>query len=68
MRALAGHTKDVRAVAFAADGRLISAGNDRKVLVRDPVVGEVLHTIRAKRVAYALAVSAENDSDHTEPR
>jgi WD40 repeat protein len=58
MRILSGHTKDVRAVAFAPDGRLISAGNDRKVLVWDAVAGAVLHTIRAKAVVYALAVSA----------
>ena len=29
MRILKGHTRDVRAVAFAPDGRLVSGGGDR---------------------------------------
>jgi WD40 repeat protein len=60
MRTLSGHTKDVRAVAFASDGRLISGGNDKKVLVWDPLAGKVLDTIKGKNLIYAVAVSATN--------
>ena len=59
MRVLTGHTKDVRAVAFAPDGRLVSGAADNTVRVWDPQSGDVLHTIRAGRPVYAVAVAPD---------
>jgi WD40 repeat protein len=47
-------------VAFASDGRLISGGTDKKVLVWDPLAGKLLDTIKGKNPVYAVAVSAAN--------
>ncbi|MBN8620592.1 MAG: protein kinase [Anaerolineae bacterium] len=41
---LAGHSNDVRAIAYSPDGsRLVSAGIDRKVLMWDMTDGTILH-------------------------
>jgi WD40 repeat protein len=57
MRWLSGHKKDVRAVAFAPNGQLVSGGSDRTVRVWDPPSGKNLTTIRTGSVVYAVAVS-----------
>ncbi len=62
MRWLSGHKKDVRAVAFAPDGRLVSGGSDRTVRVWSPLSGECLQTIRAPNVVYAVAVSPDGNT------
>lgn len=59
MLRLAGHKKDVRAVAFAPDGSLVSGGSDRSVRVWNPVTGECRTTIKAGQVVYAVAVSPD---------
>ncbi|OWK41070.1 WD40 repeat domain-containing protein [Fimbriiglobus ruber] len=56
---LTGHTKDVRAVAFAPDGRLASGSTDGTVRLWDPGRGECISTIRAGRPVYAVAVAAD---------
>src|SRR5437879_5508572 len=58
MLTLTGHTKDVRAVAFAPDGRLISGGGDKKVIVWDRA-GTPLETIKPRCIVYAIAVSPD---------
>jgi WD40 repeat protein len=59
MRFLTGHTKEVRGVAFLADGRLVSVGADKTFWLWDPAtgVGTVIH--KAKGPLYALGVSPD---------
>src|SRR5437868_2995222 len=61
MQILSGHTKEVRTVTFAPDGRLVSGGGDRKVIVWDPVGAKALETIKAKGIVYATAVSPDGN-------
>ena len=59
MRLLVGHTKDVRAVAYLPDGRLVSGGSDRTVRVWNPATGEPLRTIKASTPVYAVAAAPD---------
>lgn len=59
MRALVGHTKDVRAVDYLPDGRLVSGGSDRTVRIWNPVTGETVRTIKAGTPVYAVAVAPD---------
>lgn len=59
MRWLVGHTKDVRAVAYLPDGRLVSGGSDHTVRLWNPLSGECIRTIRAGTPVYAVAVSPD---------
>jgi WD40 repeat protein len=59
VRQLVGHTRDVRAVAYLPDGRLVSGGSDRTVRVWNVVIGEAVHTIRAGTPVYAVAATPD---------
>jgi WD40 repeat protein len=61
MQPLTGHTKGVRAVAFVPDGRLISGGEDRKLIIWDPRQAAAVQTIKAKQIVYAVAVSPDGN-------
>jgi hypothetical protein len=61
VRFLTGHKKDVRALAYAPDGRLVSGGGDRTVRVWDPLTGECRTTIKAGQIVYAVAASPAGD-------
>ena len=62
MLKLAGHKGDVRCVAFAPNGRLVSGGGDRTVRVWNPLSGECLATFKAGHVVYAVAVAPDGKS------
>ncbi len=57
MRALKGHNKDVRAVAYTPDGQLVSGGGDKTVRVWDVATGKCAATVKSKAPVYAVAVS-----------
>lgn len=60
MRALKGHTRDVRAVAYTPDGRLASGGGaDRCLRVWTPTTGECGTVVKAKGPVYAVAASPD---------
>ncbi len=57
MRPLVGHKKDVRAVAYSPDGRLVSGGSDRTVRIWNPLTGEAVQKLPARTPVYAVAVA-----------
>jgi WD40 repeat protein len=59
VRALQGHSKDVRAVTFLGDGRVVSGGSDKTVRAWNPAAGECLTTIKAKGPVYAVAAAPD---------
>lgn len=62
MQWLTGHKKDVRAVAYTPDGRLVSGSSDKTVRVWDPTTGACVTTIKAPNVVYAVAVSPDGST------
>jgi WD40 repeat protein len=61
MQPLIGHTKAVRAVAFVPDGRLVSGGEDKRVIIWDPRQAVALETIKAKLIVYGIAVAPDGE-------
>ena len=62
MRVLRGHTRDVRAVAYAPDGRLISGGGaDRTLRVWDVATGQCAASVKAAGPVYAVAAAPAGD-------
>jgi WD40 repeat protein len=59
MRALKGHSAEVRAVAYSLDGRLVSGGNDKTVRIWNVATGECGTIIKAKGPVYAVAVAPD---------
>jgi WD40 repeat protein len=59
MLPLIGHAKDVRAVTYTPNGRLVSGGADRTVRVWNPLSGDLLRTVRAKGPVYAVAAAPD---------
>jgi WD40 repeat protein len=59
VRLLVGHTKDVRAVVYLPDGRVVSGGADRTVRVWNPATGEPVRTIKAGTPVYAVAAAPD---------
>jgi WD40 repeat protein len=59
VRHLFGHTKDVRAVAYLPDGRLVSGGSDRTVRVWGRHATEPSLTVKAAGPVYAVAAAPD---------
>jgi WD40 repeat protein len=59
MRALTGHVKEVRGVAFLADGRLVSVGGDKTARLWNVATGTGTVIHKAKGPLYALDVSPD---------
>lgn len=59
MLPLVGHKKDVRAVDYLADGKLISGGSDRTVRIWDPETRKSILTITAYTPVYAVAAAPD---------
>ena len=59
MRQLRGHKRDVRAVAYTPDGRLLSGGGDNNVRLWTPATGEGVGIAKAKGPVYAIAVAPD---------
>lgn len=58
---LGGHRGAVRAVEFLADGRLVSAGQDGRVLLHPPGGGPAVRRFKSPRPVYALAAHPGGD-------
>jgi WD40 repeat protein len=60
MRALQGHRRDVRAVAYTPDGRLVSGGGaDQTLRLWDVSTGECVEKLRMPGPVYAVAASPD---------